>query len=95
MEMQIPSLYLSKAGTQPGVRGTFCGGVGVAAIKRGVQARYGDVQGANTSRTPGRGRDNGGPAAGGGACEDVYSMKYARARVFCGIYAWYDLTECA
>ena len=42
-----------------------------------------------------QGRHYGGPAAGGGICEDVQGMNYARARGFCGIYTWYDLAGCA
>ena len=35
-----------------------------------------------------QGRHYGGPAAGGGICEDVQGMNYARARILCCIYTW-------
>ena len=40
-----------------------------------------------------QGRQYGGPAAGGGICEDVKSMNYARASVYSRIYTWYDLVR--
>ena len=35
-----------------------------------------------------QGRHYGGPAAGGGICEDVQGMNYAHARILCCIYTW-------
>ena len=74
--------FESRSLTTRGRRGGALYGRKQRANKNAAGTRFGGCRHGELAPGAAQGRDHGGPAAGGGACEDVQSTKYAQRAYF-------------